>query len=85
MNEQEIKGVRAQDYFTIRAVDAESDKRVVTIGNRLASPILFDNEVEAQKAIDEKDWDLILSLIFAACDAREIAKTDVNERKRQED
>lgn len=79
MNEQEIKGVRAKDHFTIRAVDAESEKRVVTIGNKLASPILFDNEEEAQKAIDEKDWDLILSLIFAACDAREIAKQNIKE------
>lgn len=79
MNEQEIKGVRAKDYFTIRAVDAESEKRIITIGNKLASPIQFDNEEEAQKAIDEKDWDLILSLIFAACDAREIAKQNITE------
>lgn len=79
MNEQEIKGVRAKDYFTIRAVNAESEKRVVTIGNKLASPILFDNEEAAQQAIDEKDWDLILSLIFAACDAREIAKQKITE------
>lgn len=79
MNEQEYKGVRAKDYFTIRAVNAESEKRVVTIGNKLASPILFDNEEEAQSAIDEKDWDLILSLIFAACDAREIAKQNITE------
>ncbi len=82
MNEQEIKDVRAKDYFTIRAVDAESDKRVVTIGNKLASPILFDNEEDAQRAIDEKDWDLILSLIFAACDARDLAKQNIEEEKK---
>ena len=78
MNNQE-NVTRAKDYFTIRAVDAESEKRVITIGNKLASPILFDNEEEAQRAIDEKDWDLILSLIFAACDAREIAKQNITE------
>ena len=83
MNEKELKEMRrTEEYFTIRAVDAESDKRVITIGNKLASPILFDNEEEAQRAIDEKDWDLILSLIFAACDAREIDKQNIEEDKK---
>ena len=43
---------RAEEYFTIRAVDAESDERIITIGNKIASPIKFKNEEEAQKAID---------------------------------
>lgn len=78
MNEKELQKMqRAEDCFTIRAVDAESDKRVITIGNKIASPILFENEEAAQRAIDARDWDLILSLIFAACDAREKAKENI--------
>lgn len=79
VNEGTQVQTRAKDYFVIRAVDAESDKRVVTIGNKLASPILFDSEEEAQAAIENKDWDLILSLIFAACDARDLVKQNEKE------
>lgn len=73
---------RAEDYFTIRAVDAESDERIITIGNKIASPIKFKNEEEAQKAIENKDWDLILSMIFAACDARDLTKQNIEEEKK---
>lgn len=80
MNNPE-NATRAADYFTIRAIDAESDRRIIAIGNKMASPIVFDNEEEAKQAIENKDWDLILSMIFAACDARELVKQNKEEEK----
>ncbi|QXP45085.1 hypothetical protein [Microvirus mar45] len=61
----------AKELFKVRPLDAENGKFIVTIGNHLATKRKFDSAKNAQKFVESKDWDLIVSLICACIEARE--------------
>lgn len=51
------------DLFKVRPMDETNEKFLISIGNRLASTTIYNNREEAEKAIDNKDWNLIATLI----------------------
>lgn len=54
-----------EDAFVIRATNSENNDFVITIGNRLATPKHYESQEEAQKAIKNRDWNLIATLAIA--------------------
>lgn len=52
-----------QDLFRVRPIDETNEKFVISIGNRLASTTIYNSREEAEKAIKNKDWNLIATLI----------------------
>lgn len=52
-----------QELFKVRAMDETNEKFVISIGNRLASTTIYNSREEAEKAIENKDWNLIATLI----------------------
>lgn len=52
-----------QELFKVRPMDETNEKFVITIGNRLASTTIYNNREEAEKAIENKDWNLIATII----------------------
>lgn len=51
------------DLFKVRPMDETNEKFVISIGNRLASTTIYNSREEAEKAIKNKDWNLIATLI----------------------
>ena len=51
------------DLFKVRPIDETNEKFIISIGNRLASTTIYNNREEAEKAIENKDWNLIATLI----------------------
>lgn len=58
-----------KEAFKIRKKDAETDKVIITIGSHLATEQVFKSEKEAQKVIDQTDWNLVAALIYACKEA----------------
>lgn len=52
-----------KDLFKVRPMDETNKKFVISIGNRLASTTTYNSREEAEKAIENKDWNLIATLI----------------------
>ena len=63
-----------KEAFKIRKKDAETDEVIITIGNHLATEQVFKSEEEAQKVIDETDWNLVAALIYACKEADQYEK-----------
>lgn len=59
---QETMMFNFEDAFVIRATNPENDNYIITIGNRYATPKKYKSKEEAEKAIKEKDWNLIATL-----------------------
>ena len=55
--------------FKIRKKNAESNEVIITIGNHLATEQVFKSEKEAQKVIDETDWNLVAAIFYACKEA----------------
>lgn len=51
------------DLFKVRPIDETNEKFVISIGNRLASTTIYNSREDAEKAIENKDWNLIATLI----------------------
>lgn len=68
--------------FVVRPLDAEEKEYVITIGNHLATEKRFKTKADARRCIDDKNWDLIASLIFACY---EMIMTEKAEQKKQEE
>lgn len=51
------------DLFKVRPMDETNEKFIISIGNRLASTTIYNSREEAEKAIENKDWNLIATLI----------------------
>lgn len=60
---QESEPMNIQDLFKVRPMDETNEKFIISIGNRLASTTIYDSREEAEKAIKDKDWNLIATLI----------------------
>uniref|UniRef100_A0AAU8AVC7 Uncharacterized protein n=1 Tax=Dulem virus 214 TaxID=3145691 RepID=A0AAU8AVC7_9VIRU len=65
-----------RSIFIVRPLDAEEKEYVITIGNHLATEKRFKTKADARRCIDDKNWDLIASLIFACHDMIEAAKEE---------
>lgn len=64
MEEKEFyENIDFKDLFVIRAIEPESEKCIITLGNCKASPKIYANYEEANKAIKNKDWNLIATAI----------------------
>ena len=53
-----------KDAFIVRATNSENNDYIITIGDKLATPQHYKNQKEAEQAIIEKDWNLIVSLVI---------------------
>lgn len=65
MEEKEgtLEGIDFKDLFVIRAINPESEECFITFGDYKASPKTYSNHEEAEKAIENKDWNLIATAI----------------------
>lgn len=65
MEEKEgtLESIDFKDLFVIRAIEPESEKCIITLGDYKASPKTYANRKEAEKAIKNKDWNLIATAI----------------------
>lgn len=61
--EETLEGIDFKDLFIIRATSAESEECFITFGDYKASPKTYANHEEAEKAIENKDWNLIATAI----------------------
>lgn len=52
-----------KDVFIIRPIDEEETGFIITIGEKIADPIVYESYDKAQHAINIMNWDLIGSLI----------------------
>lgn len=71
-----------RSIFVVRPLDAEEKEYVITIGNHLATEKRFKTKMDARRCIDEKNWDLIASLIFAC---HEMIEAEKEEKAKQEE
>ena len=71
-----------RNIFVVRPLDAEEKEYVITIGNHLATEKKFKTKADARKCIDDKNWDLIASLIFAC---HEMIEAEKEEKAKQEE
>ena len=79
-----LKQKNIMDYrsiFVVRPLDAEEKEYVITIGNHLATEKRFKTKADARKCIDDKNWDLIASLIFACHEMIEAEKAEQNKQE----
>ena len=74
-----------KDAFKIRKKGAESDDVIITIGNHLATEQIFKSEEEAQKVIDETDWNLVAALIYACKEADKWEKEQKSNNEKEEE
>lgn len=64
MEEKEsYENIDFKDLFVIRAIKPESEECIITLGDCKASPKTYANHEEAEKAIENKDWNLIATAI----------------------
>ena len=65
MEEKEgtLESINFKDLFVIRAISPESEECFITFGDYKASPKTYSNYEEAEKAIENKDWNLIATAI----------------------
>lgn len=64
MEEKEFyENIDFKDLFVIRSISPESEECFITLGNCKASPKNYSNYEEAEKAIENKDWNLIATAI----------------------
>lgn len=65
MEEKEgtLEEIDFKDLFVIRAISPESEECFITFGDYKASPKTYSNHEEAEKAIENKDWNLIATAI----------------------
>ena len=53
-----------KDSFVIRATNPENNDYIITIGKNYATPKHFKSKEEAEKTIENKDWNLIATLVI---------------------
>lgn len=64
MEEKEFyENIDFKDLFIIRSISPESEECFITLGDCKASPKTYPNHEEAEKAIENKDWNLIATAI----------------------
>lgn len=51
-----------EDVFVVRATNPENNDFIITIGNRYATPKHYESKEEAEKAIKNRDWNLVATL-----------------------
>lgn len=68
-----------KEVFKIRPCDTQESAWVITIGNHLATEKKFDSAKAAQREVEAKPWNLIVSMIFACIEAKEKEKEVKNE------
>lgn len=59
-----------ESVFVVRAKDEENNKFIITIGNHLATEQVFNSREDAQKAIRNKDWNLIAALVASMVESK---------------
>jgi hypothetical protein len=64
MEEKEFyENIDFKDLFIIRSISPESEECFITLGDCKASPKTYPNHEKAEKAIENKDWNLIATAI----------------------
>lgn len=59
-----------ESVFVIRAKNEENNEFIITIGNHLATEQVFNSRENAQKAIRNKDWNLIAALVASMVESK---------------
>ena len=52
------------DAFIVRPTNEEEKEFIITVGDQIATPQRFKTREEAEKAIENRDWNLIVTLII---------------------
>jgi hypothetical protein len=60
---EQSEPMNVQDVFKVRPMDETNEKFIISVGNRLASTTIYNSREEAERAIENKDWNLIATLI----------------------
>lgn len=71
------------DQFAIRALNAENNDFIITLGNHLATPKHFPSYEEAEKLIEAMDWNLVASLTMSLIEGYENMKKIKKEEDKQ--
>lgn len=59
-----------ESVFVIRAKNEENNEFIITIGNHLATEQVFNSREDAQKAVRNKDWNLIAALVASMVESK---------------
>lgn len=70
-----------EDVFVVRATNPENNDFIITIGNRYATPKHYESKEEAEKAIKNRDWNLVATLAIEL--AEQAVKNHKSNNKRK--
>ena len=70
-----------EDVFVVRATNPENNDFIITIGNRLATPKHYESKKEAEKAIKNRDWNLVATLAIEL--AEQAVKNHMSNNKKK--
>ena len=62
------------EAFIIRPANQEENEFMITIGNHLATEEKFPSKEAAEERINQTDWNLVASMIYALKEADEFEK-----------
>lgn len=70
-----------EDVFIVRATNPENNDFIITIGNRYATPKHYESKEEAEKAIKNRDWNLVATLAIELAEQAVKNHMSNNEKK----
>lgn len=70
-----------EDVFVVRATNPENNDFIITIGNRYATPKHYESKEEAEKAIKNRDWNLVATLAIELAEQAVKNHKSNNEKK----
>lgn len=69
---------KGKELFVVRATTAEADEYFITLGDKRASELTFKTSKEAQKYIESKPYELVMTMCFACLEAYDRCKEEAN-------
>lgn len=69
------------EAFIIRPASQEENEFIITIGNHLATEEKFPTKEAAEERINQTDWNLVASMVYALKEADEYEKKIKSEQK----
>lgn len=69
------------EAFIVRPADKEGKEYMITIGNHLATEEKFPSREAAEERINQTDWNLVATMIYALKEADEFEKKNEISKK----
>ena len=63
-----------KDVFKVRPASQDENEFIITIGNHLATEEKFPSKKAAEERINQTDWNLVASMVYALKEADEYEK-----------